>query len=101
MKKLVLSVLFSASCFAFPMEGMTNFGPFINCELENNFNHKLVVTDYTYRVWLTNGSFQDIFYRCSYGCELRPYERKNFSGPRNAPFVMDATCRANVMRVRR
>lgn len=101
MKKIISSLLLSVSCFAFPVEGYVNFGQFINCEIYNDFNHSIVVRDYTYSIRLRNGMYRNVSYTCGYNCEVRPNSFNNFSGPVNSPLVYDASCSANVVRLRR
>lgn len=94
-------MIISISSFAFQVDGYVNYGQFINCEIYNEFRTPIVVRDYSYSIRLRNGSVQNVFYTCGFNCEIMPNSYSNFSGPRNAPFVYDAFCSANVVRVRR
>lgn len=83
------------------LEGQINWGPFVNCEIYNNSHRDLLVTDYQYTITYTNGFSNTFNYKCQFNCQVPSFSFQRFSGPRNAPNIMAASCRAHVFRERR
>ncbi|RZF22627.1 hypothetical protein DAY19_02310 [Halobacteriovorax vibrionivorans] len=83
------------------IDGQINWGPFVNCEIYNDSHRRMSVIDYQYTITYTNG-FQRVFnYKCQFGCEVPSFDFQRFSGPRNHPNIMHASCLAHVFKERR
>jgi hypothetical protein len=97
MKKLLCLlglVLLSQSSWSRPIEGMINWGPFINCEVYNDGHRAELVRSYQYRITYTNGYTETHNLRCQFNCQVAPYSFQRFTGPRNNPNVLAASCTA-------
>lgn len=97
MKKLICILglaIFSQMTQARALEGMINWGPFINCEVYNDSHRPVRVSSYEYIITYTNGAIDRKRVPCQFNCQINPYAFQRFSGPQNSPYVMSASCRA-------
>ena len=92
---LVALVLLTQNAWSHPQRriaGLVNWGPFVNCELYNDGIKTLNISKTHYTVMYNTGQIRTHTYLCTYGCKVKPFETKRFSGPVNSGLVMSATC---------
>ncbi|OIQ19108.1 MAG: hypothetical protein BM556_07435 [Bacteriovorax sp. MedPE-SWde] len=97
MKKLLCLlalVLLTQSAWSAVVEGMINWGPYINCEVYNSSHRPELVRSYQYTITYTTGMTETRNVPCQFNCRINPYSFQRFTGPRNSPYVMSASCRA-------
>ncbi|EQC45362.1 hypothetical protein [Bacteriovorax sp. Seq25_V] len=99
MKKFLFLLFITANVFALRIEGMVNYGPFLNCEIYNDYHVPVQVKNYEYTIRLRNGQLYRENLICQFNCTIEDYGFKRFSGPVNSPMVYDARCSANVARL--
>jgi len=99
MRKVLFLLFITANVFALRLEGMVNYGPYINCEIYNDFHVPVRVKNYEYTIRLVNGQVHRENLLCTFNCDIQDYSFKRFSGPVNSPMVFDARCSANVTRL--
>lgn len=97
MKKLLCLmalVLLTQSAWSKSIEGMINWGPFINCEVYNNSHRPETVRSFQYTITYSNGFTENKNFYCQFNCNIAPFAFQRFTGPTNSPHVMAASCRA-------
>jgi len=80
--------------------GTMNWGPFLNCELDNNSYDRMRVVHYYYQIDFTDqygrARTNTERLRCDFNCIVDSYSYSVFTGPRNYPNIYNARCGAYV-----
>ena len=100
MKKLLCLlalVLLTQNSWARQIEGIVNYGRYVNCEIINDTASPITVLNYTYDVYYSNGRYSSHFIPCEYGCSIAANRMKRFTGPTNTADISEAFCYAETI----